>query len=265
MKPSLVKIRTRNTLWILALAILSIGLAPTVVGAQEPPQVGLVVQFGDGRVETRCISFEGDRVGGDTLLAQSGLDVLIDPSSGMGITVCRIEGEGCDYPAEHCFCQCMGGGACGYWNYFYREPGAEQWTYSALGAALRKAQPGAVEAWVWGNGSSPPAEDLTFDTICAQATATATATAEAETATPATLSPTAPAALPTASTPQPTTVAEASPAPTATARPAATTAAIQPTEAPARDDEPGPADYWPFGVMVIVLIGVGVLVWLRRA
>jgi hypothetical protein len=216
-------------------------------------------------VETRCIPFEGDQIGGDALLAQSGLDVLIDPSSGMGITVCRIEGQGCDHPAEHCFCQCMGGGECAYWNYFYREPGADKWTYSALGAALRKAQPGAVEAWVWGDGRNPPAEDLTFDAVCAQATATPVPPAETETATATSVPPTSPTPVPAASTPQPTTVTESNPVPTATAQPAATTAVIEPTEAAAEDDDRGLADYWPFGVMVVILIGVGVLVWFRQA
>ena len=214
-------------------------------------------------METRCISFEGDQIGGDALLAQSGLEVLVDPSSGMGITVCRIEDEGCDHPAEHCFCQCMGGGQCVYWNYFYREPGADKWTYSALGAALRKAQPGAVEAWVWGNGKNPPEEDLTFETICALPTATATPPAETETATSV---PTAsPTPLPPASTPQPTTLVVASPEPTATVQPEAITAAIEPTEAPAEEADPGLGDYWPFGLMVVVLLGVGVLIWVRQA
>ena len=56
MKQSLVEIRARNVLWILAMAILVVGIAPTLLTAQEPNQVGLAVQFGDGRVETRDIN-----------------------------------------------------------------------------------------------------------------------------------------------------------------------------------------------------------------
>ena len=107
--------------------------------ADEPNQAGLLIDFGDGRVETRCIAFDEEEItGADLLLTYSGLDMVIDASSGMGITVCQLEGEGCAYPSEHCFCQCMGGGACAYWNYFYREPGSSEWTYSALGAVLRR-------------------------------------------------------------------------------------------------------------------------------
>ena len=267
MKQSLVEIRARNVLWILAMAILVVGIAPTLLTAQEPNQVGLAVQFGDGRVETRCISFQGDEIGGDALLAQSGLEVLVDPSSGMGVTVCRIEGEGCDHPAEHCFCQCMGGADCAYWNYFYREPGADRWTYSALGAALRKAKPGAVEAWVWGNGRNPPAEDLTFDAVCAQATATATRqpAGGGDTPTPISAPPASATPAPAASMIQPTAGADASDTPTATPQPAATTAVTEPAEIATAGDDPGLADYWPFGVMVAILVGVGVLVWLRQA
>jgi hypothetical protein len=262
MKLSLVEIRTRNAPWILAMAILMVGISPRLATAQEPQRVGLVVQFGDGRVETRCISFEGDQIGGDALLAQSGLEVLVDPSSGMGITVCRIEDEGCNHPAEHCFCQCMGGGKCAYWNYFYREPGADRWTYSALGAALRKAKPGAVEAWVWGDGRNPPAKDLGFDAICTPPPPTATRQPEVEEGT--TTSPSA-TPVPAAFTTQPNAVADPSHTPAATAQLAASATATEPTGVPTEDNDPGLADYWPFGLMVVVLIAVGVLVWLRQA
>jgi hypothetical protein len=249
----LLEIRPRNVLWMLAVAILLVAVSPALVAAQESKQVGLVVQFGDGRLETRCISFEGDEIGGDALLAQSGLEVLLDPSSGMGVTVCRIEDEGCNHPAEHCFCQCMGGGECAYWNYFYREPGAETWTYSALGAGLRKARPGAVEAWVWGDGHSPPAGDLNFEAICAPASPTPSPEPEvvAEPATP---------------TAQPRTVADPTATPTPAPQPAASTATTGPAEAISTPDtDPGLADYWPFGLMLVALLVVGVLVWLRQA
>ncbi len=97
----------------------------------------------------------------------------MDASGGMGITVCQIAGVGCAHPAEPCFCQCMGGETCAYWNYYYRDSGEADWTYSALGALLRKVQPGAVEAWVWGDGKTPPSTDWTFEAICSPATVTA--------------------------------------------------------------------------------------------
>jgi hypothetical protein len=259
-----VRITTGHMVWLMV--ILTLGLVPMSATAQEPNQVGLVIQYGDDQMDTRCVSFEGDQISGDELLAQSGLEVLLDPSSGMGVTVCRIEGQGCDYPAEHCFCQCMGGSGCAYWNYFYREPGAGQWTYSALGAVLRRAKPGAVEAWVWGDGQSPPAEDLTFEAICAPPSPTPTPQPEieAETTTTASATPASATAEPTTATMQPAGAADQSRTPTAVAQVAASTATPEPTQVPAQDPGPGLAGYWPFGLMVLALVAVGVLVWLRQ-
>jgi hypothetical protein len=173
--------------------------------AQEPDRAGLVVQFDETRIETRCLEVAGEGVKGLDLLQASGLEIVADVSGGMGVSICQIEGQGCAFPAQHCFCQCMGGGDCGYWNYFYREPGAGTWTYSPLGAGLRTVRPGAVEAWVWGDGRTPPAADLTFEAICRRPTATAVAAVATE-----------------AATPQPTVEDSPSPALTSTAAPAGT-------------------------------------------
>ena len=196
------------------------------------------------------------------LLQASGLEVLADVSGGMGVSVCRLEGQGCDFPVQHCFCQCMGGADCAYWNYFYREAGAETWTYSPLGAGLHTVLPGFVDAWVWGDGRTPPAADLTFEAICQPPTPTAVAT-EAATATP-----------PPATTGSATSATATAPPP-ATATPAAVAqapAAGHPAEAPAApspaaaapDGAGGTGGYLAFGGMLLVLAAAGVVVWLRR-
>jgi len=231
--------------------------------AQEPDRAGLVVQFDDGRVETRCVEVAGEGVKGLELLQSSGLEVVADVSGGMGISVCRLEGQGCDFPGQHCFCQCMGGGECAYWNYFYREPGAETWTYSPLGAGLHTVLPGSVEAWVWGDGHAPPAVDLTFKAICQPPTPTAVAVAATPTATPQ------PAAAGGEVTPAPPAGATpGAPVETATAWPGGE-AAASPT--PGAADSPSAADaaagaggYLAFGAMLLLLAAVGLLVWLRR-
>lgn len=251
----------------LALLLLAVSSLPWTAAAEEPNQAGLVVQFGDGRVETRCVSFADDQVTGADLLALSGLSAVVDPSSGMGVTVCQIEGEGCPYPAEPCFCQCMGGGECAYWNYFFRDAGQSEWTYSALGAAIHKTKPGSVEGWVWGDGHNPPAEDLTFEVICAAPSPDPTATREPATEVPAT------ATAPLEETPGPTALPTELPA-TASPGPIPATASPNPTR-PA--PSPGPvslgsepesgspvSSYLLFGFMVLGLVVVGGLVWLRR-
>ncbi|MGD8398542.1 MAG: hypothetical protein PVG11_06770 [Anaerolineae bacterium] len=254
-----------------ALLLALLLLLPGVAAAQAPNRAGLVVQYPDGSVETWCIAFEGDTISGEDLLARSGLDVLLDPTSGMGVTVCRIEDHGCDYPAEHCFCQCMGGGPCAYWNYFYRDPpeagdtGTGAWTYSPLGAMLRDVQSGSVEAWVWGDGHTPPADDLTFDAICAApepqvtasptATPTATPTAMAQaTAAPADTPPPADTATqpaPAAPLPEPTVTTAA---PAATATPAPTPDAVG----------AGAGSYWAFGLVAAALAAIAIVVHVRR-
>jgi cell division septation protein DedD len=223
----------------------------TQARADDPSQAGLVVQFEGGRVETYCLAFDGDQIAGDELLALSGLELVIDPSSGMGITVCKIEKLGCDYPAEHCFCQCMGGEPCAYWNYFYRDPGQADWTYSPLGAVLRQVRPGAVEAWVWGDGHTPPAADLTFEAICDLPTPTPTTAPPTLTATTAPPSETSEAAA--SPTPLPPTATATNPPPTPTATPA-----------PNADAAPTLSTYWPFGLMLLGLLALAIFVRLRR-
>ena len=237
------------------LFLLAVLVMPAATFADEPRQAGLVIQFGDGHIETRCVSFEEEITGADLLLTYSGFDTVVDVSSGLGISVCQIETEGCLYPTQHCFCQCMGGGDCAYWNYFYREPGSDQWTYSALGAVLRKVQHGSVEAWVWGDGTTPPTFDGTFESICAEPTTTPT--------TGPTATPEPPAATPTAVSTLPASTQ--APEPTHTPQPSATPtpAPPAPTQTPAPTAQPL-VSYWPFGLMVLGLVAVGLWVRSRR-
>jgi len=235
--------------WVLLAVLVAATGLPGAILADEPKRAGLLVQFDDGRVETRCVEFETDEISGADLLTRSGLEAVVDVSTGLGITVCKIEELGCDYPAEHCFCQCMSGADCGYWNYFTRDPGETQWTYSALGAVLHKSQPGSVEAWVWGDGHTPPADDWTFERVCPAPTPAATDT---------------PTPIPATATVAP--ARSTSPAPPATAVP--TVATVLPTAAPTSVADAGQgADlvgYWPFGLMVVILAGMAVWVRLWR-
>jgi hypothetical protein len=232
------------------------GTAP----GDDPNQAALVVQFSDERVETRCIDFEGEEITGGEMLARSGLDAIMDVSSGLGVTVCQIEGQGCVYPAEHCFCQCMGGGECAYWNYFYRDPGSDAWVYSPLGAGAHKARPGSVEAWVWGDGRTPPAKDLTFTTICAAPTAPAPIL----TATPQATAAASPTPIVPEATPRPAPTHLPRPAVTATPTQAIPTPTWTTVPSSPGDAAPDPLSYWPFGLMVLILALVGAIAWLRR-
>lgn len=276
-----VDVRVLWRAWLGAVVSLAVMLVlPGMAAAQAQNQAGLVIRFPDGQVEAMCIAFEGDTIGGDEILLRSGLNVVIDPSSGMGITVCQIEGQGCAYPQEQCFCQCMGGESCGYWNYFYHdpaggEPGGQAWTYSPLGALLRDVRPGGMEAWVWGDGNDPPPAELTFESVCAVPTSTPEPTVEppaaTETSRPAATETRTAVVTGTTQAPRSTAtqgVARATTTPVPATAMAATppAAAIAPTMTTAAQDgaPPGGGNYWVFGLVVAALAAAGLVVWLRQ-
>lgn len=214
--------------------------------AVEPNRAGLAILFENGTLVTRCVEFAGDAISGSEMLARSGLEVLIDATHGGGITVCKIARTGCDYPVDACFCQCMGNGPCRYWNYYYRQPGQAEWVYSTLGALAHESVPGSMEAWVWGDGHTPPGQELTFESVCARP----------PTPTPApswTASPRPEAE----STPAPTHLAaDETAVPTATPLPVGGTGESPNLAGGTQRGEAGWRSYWPFGLMLLMLAAV---------
>lgn len=174
--------------WLRALLWAALLLAATggTGHGQAPEQsarAGIVIDFGDGVVHTACVDLGADgQATGEEMLAGSGFGVLIEYSP-MGGAVCKIGHQGCNYPDQPCWCQCMSS-PCVYWAYNYLQGG--QWVYSTTGASVRTVRSGDVEGWAWGAGSltqgaAPPVR--TFEQICAPPTATPTWT-PAATATP---------------------------------------------------------------------------------
>jgi len=237
-----------GALFGVSLLLLLAAMSPAGVFSADPDQVALVVQYADGQVETYCIAMEEDEISGAEVLIRSGLKLVVDTSR-MGVTICQIQDVGCSYPAQACFCHCMGGSDCAYWNYFYRDPGETDWSYSALGAAMRRSRPGSVDAWVWGDGRTLPGDDLTFEAICLPPTPAATQTPARPTSLPLSATPAA-----TASTPVPTR--------TPTMLPSATIPVASPTPLPVA--APSSSGYWPFALALAGLVAVGAFVWLRR-
>jgi hypothetical protein len=152
---------------VIALLVLVLGLAAAAnVRADGPNRVGLVVRFGDGSVVSRCVEFSEPSLSGYEVLARAGLTVVAE-FSGLGAAVCKVQNDGCNYPAETCFCQCEGS-PCVYWVYHHLVEGA--WQYSGFGASSYQVSNGAVEGWAWGEGDpnggvQPPV--MTFEQICA--------------------------------------------------------------------------------------------------
>lgn len=203
--------------------------------ANDDNHVAVVVDFGDGRLVTRCVGFSEDSISGFEALTRTGLPVETDFQTG-GAAVCRVDGQGC--PSEDCFCSCRGGD-CKYWSYWHLKNGA--WNYSAAGSGIYTLHDGEVDGWVWGLGSvtqaSPP-PIIPFGEICVNEAAnspTPTATiVQQPTSTPMIL-PTQPPII----DPQPATIA---PQVTSTSLPVVTPTndpTVQPADAiPALPDGP---------------------------
>ena len=206
-----------------------LGLISPAKAQEDGNQAGLVVQFGDGSLHTTCVDLGPDgQITGEEMLRASGYAALIDYGSGFGGgTVCKIDNEGCDFPADKCFCQCTmkPGDPCIYWSYFHLLDG--QWRYSIQGVSNYVVRPGDVEAWVWGLGSAgsgvaPPS--ITLEQICVPPPKTtpppSTTSLPPSTETHAPITPTISPQheIIATMTPQPTT----EPAPTRTLPPSAT-------------------------------------------
>ncbi len=249
--------------------------------AQEQHQAGLVVDFGDGRVRVRVVSFAEETISGVDLLRRSGLDVAM-VSGGLGTAICAIEGVGCPPTPQECFCECRGG-TCRYWAYFHLRDGA--WVYADRGAADRRLGDGDVDGWVWGDGRTPPPL-LTWEEIrAASLLPTPTAVSppaggpSAPTSPPAlspteTLTPTARADTPGGHVPTRTPAARAVDTPggySPTGRPTLSLSArplssASATALPTESASPSGGLFSPtalaFGGMVLLLLGLAL--WARR-
>lgn len=129
-------------------------------------RAAVVIQHGDGTLFSACVAFDEPSISGLELLRRAGVSISQDSSSGLGTMICALGGEGCNYPAENCLCQCQGA-TCTYWQYWHLIEG--EWQYSGIGAASWEVTDRSVDGWVWGEGDPsggerPPA--TSFDEIC---------------------------------------------------------------------------------------------------
>lgn len=134
--------------------------------AHADGEAGLVIDFGNGVVETYCVAIPGSEISGEEMLRRAGLGV--NQFSGL---VCSIDGTGCTHSGsfDSCTCQCKSGGSdCTYWAFFSQKYGAN-WIYSATGFQLIRAKDGDLQAWKWGKGSlsnAPPPASTSFEQVC---------------------------------------------------------------------------------------------------
>ena len=134
-----------------------------------PNRAGLVVAYGDGRVETQCVTFADGKewITGQELLYLSTLELGMAELPAQGEAVCRIGDTGCE-PAD-CLCRCTLND-CTYWSNWRARDG--KWVYSTSGVTSTVLTDGSVDGWFWASGVlgqgaaiQPPA--IGFDDICA--------------------------------------------------------------------------------------------------
>lgn len=129
----------------------------SITGAQSTNHAGLVIKYGDGSIQTFCVSFPGDSITGYELLQETGLDLKVN-IFGSDVAVCSIRGTGCPGDDTCLICQMPS-----YWVYWHLRE--KTWEYSSLGAGDHKLHDKDVDGWVWGNGqSSPP--PISYEEIC---------------------------------------------------------------------------------------------------
>lgn len=197
-------------LWIVFVSLLLL-LIPSLLHAQaEQQQAGLLIQYEDGREESFCISYQADeQMTVEELLRRTERPVVVQAVGSMGAAVCQIDGQGCAFPAEPCFCQCMGPD-CRYWGLQQLVDG--QWRYLNRGATSSQVNSGDVYGFAWGNNSPSAVSSLPvgdFADFCPIEAAPPTAEPVALADTQAPTAPAANAQAPTASAP----LAEAEPSP----------------------------------------------------
>ncbi|MEA2646883.1 MAG: hypothetical protein QOE92_1966, partial [Chloroflexota bacterium] len=131
--------------------------APLCVAAAAPGHAALVVQHGNGelvRAPGICVAFEGESIGGDQLLAASGVQyAAVDFPSVGGRAVCQVDGEPTTPPEGWNQDNCLGHGA--YWG-LYTAHYHEAFSSSHTGISDIRLGDGDALGLHYARAASPP-------------------------------------------------------------------------------------------------------------
>ena len=150
----------------MATAIFAPLLAATDAGAGTS-RVGVVVNHGDGSVDTECVKIRGDSIKTITLLTRTSFDMYTQADPAYGRSICWLDGEG-SHPS--CFGDLQGRS----WNLYLRKKGQDEPKIAPVGASSLVVPAGGVlhalfDSWseVDGTFVPPPAPDtVSLKTIC---------------------------------------------------------------------------------------------------
>ncbi|MEM9292204.1 MAG: hypothetical protein AAGD01_11025 [Acidobacteriota bacterium] len=163
--------RPQLLLPILLLALLLPAISPAPAEAQN--RAGILVDFGGGKFQYRCVHFWAPTINGVELLQRAGFQ-LTTRGSGAGTQICAINGIGCS-PTQPCFCRCSisessddscdaaeAAQACIFWSYWIYDDG--KWDFAQRGPGGTLVSNNGVNGWAWGVKRRPPL--MTIDQIC---------------------------------------------------------------------------------------------------
>lgn len=281
--------RRTTALVLAAMCVLTLA-AFAAPAAYADGSAGIVVEHGDGSIDTYCVAFQGDGISGTQLLAKAGISEVSWNGS-----VCAIgndANEGCFQPHDYSSCYCKSYPPTNTYWAFFTQKNDEGWIYSPLGVQSAVAHNGDLQAWRWGVGgpqSAPTPPAISFAQVCAASvpatatptTAPATATATLTTTRPGTVATAVPtitplgtgvgaSATPTAAASATSTASAASTAathtPAITNHGSATATAARPPTSDAGSGSSGTASLAAFaGVAALLLAAIaGAVIYRRR-
>lgn len=180
------------------------GAQSFVAKADDGGEAGLVIQHGDGSVDTYCVAFSGGSISGSDLLAKVNI-----PVTQFGGLVCAVgTQEGCFEPSSYATCACQSYPPTNlYWSFFVQRYG-QGWQYASSGYQDSRSalKDGDMQAWRWGKAapaSAPAPAAISFEQVCGHAPRgglVAATTVPATAVPPTNLPPTATKALTAQST-----------------------------------------------------------------
>jgi hypothetical protein len=146
---------------VVALAALVGGFAVApgaTCAARAAGTVGIVIE--SSRAAEHCVQVEGEDVAALDALRATGVELALQDYGAGAVTICRIDGVGCDHPTQPCFCSCLdASGPCTFWGIYTLDANGG-WTFAQTGIGEIRLRAGDVLGLRWSeqteDGSAPP-------------------------------------------------------------------------------------------------------------
>lgn len=135
------------------------GLASAGQTSVQDTHAGIIIYFDEETIEYHLIELPDEDLNAFDLLMETGLDLEVQPFSGLGEAVCAIDETGC--PGSDCFCESYSSPAY-YWRFLLRD--GDQWVPQHQGASQHTVEAGEIHAWAW-TADAPELPDVSFSDL----------------------------------------------------------------------------------------------------